>query len=303
MAIEMLAPARLSISVPCSVHLEVWSLDHGSPFRRSVRLSLPSFLNVLPEGGWRIPDREALPINDHRRGEHLEGSGRRVVQFLKDPGAEDVFVGEDVCERVDGSARDAAGTHLLRPLLSGPLAKLFLKLCDQSFAVGHAVGVGREAPVLGQRGTAYSFAQVGELRVVADGHDNGLVRSMKGLVGDYRRVCVSDQTGVLATYKVLLAAVGEPAEGGLEERDLDACALSGHAAPVEGSQDRVRREKAAHYVRDRDSDLRRLTTRLACDAHDTTPGLHQEVVARTVLIRPRAEARDGAVDETRVRLS
>src|SRR5215212_9479137 len=32
MAVEMLVPVRLSMSVPYGIDLEVWSLDHGSPF-------------------------------------------------------------------------------------------------------------------------------------------------------------------------------------------------------------------------------------------------------------------------------
>src|SRR5215212_11798694 len=226
-----------------------------------------------------------------------------MIQVLQDARAKDMLIGEHVGQRVDGAARDAGGPDLLRPLMRGPLAELFLKLRDQGPPVGYAVGVGRVALVLGQLGTAYSLAQVGKLGVVADGHDKGLVGGVERLVGDDGGVCVADQADVLTTYQVLLTAVGEPAKGGLEEGDLDARALSGYAAAVEGGQDRIRREKAAHYIRDRDAYLRRLAVRMAGDAHDTTPGLHQEVVARAVLIRSRTEARDGAVDEAWVRFS
>ena len=65
----------------------------------------------------------------------------------------------------------------------------------------------------------------------------------------------------------------------------------------EGGQYGVGREQAAHYVRDRDAHLRRLAAGLARDTHDAAPGLHQEVVAGTVLVRSRSEARDGTVDE------
>jgi hypothetical protein len=82
MAVEMLVPARLSMGVPHGIDLEVWSHEHGAPFQCSLRLSLPAFLGVLPEDGWRVPDREALPINDHGRGDHLEGSGRGMIQVL-----------------------------------------------------------------------------------------------------------------------------------------------------------------------------------------------------------------------------
>src|SRR5215208_7757881 len=90
----------------------------------------------------------------------------------------------DVCssDLVDWAARDAGGPDLLSPLVSGPLAELFLKLSDQCLPVGHTVGVGRVALVLGQLGTVYGFAQVGKLGVVADGHNEGFVRSIKGLV-------------------------------------------------------------------------------------------------------------------------
>src|SRR5215217_7209845 len=223
-----------------------------------------------------------------------------MIQVPQHTRAEEVLVSEHVGQRVDGAARDTGGPDLLGPLVSGPLAELFLQLRDQGYAVGHTVGVGRVALVIGQLGTAYSLAQVGELGVVADGHDKVLVGGVEGLVGDDGGVGVSDQADVLATYEVLLTAVGEPAECGLEERNLDARAFSGHSAPIEGGQNRVRCEKAADYVRDRHAYLGRLAARLARDAHDTTPSLHQEVVARTVLVRARAEARDGTVNEVGV---
>src|SRR5215218_9952541 len=159
MAIEMLAPACLSISVPCGVDLEVWSLDHRSPFQRSVRLSMPSFLSVLPEGEWWVSDRGALAINDHGRGEHLEGACCGMIQILQHARAEKMLVGEHVGQRVDGAARDTSGPDLLRPLIRRPLAELFLKLLDQGLPVGHAVGVGRVALVLGQLGKTYRLAQ------------------------------------------------------------------------------------------------------------------------------------------------
>src|SRR5215203_551129 len=219
-----------------------------------------------------------------------------MIQILQDARAEDMLVGEHVGQRVDGPARDTGGPDLLSPLVRRPLAELLLKIRDQSLPVAHTVGVGRVALVLGQLGTAYGLAKVHELGVVADGHDNRLVGSVEGLVGDDGGMGVAYQAGVLATDEVLLPTVGEPAEGGLEERNLDARAPSGDAASVEGGQYGVRRIKTAHYVRDRNTYLRRLAARLARDAHDTTPCLHEEVVARTVLVRSGAEARDGAVD-------
>src|SRR5919107_5977943 len=113
---------------------------------------------------------------------------------------------------------------------------------------------------------------------------------------------VAYEAGVFAADEILLPAVGEPAEGGFEERHLDASALSGRAAPAEGGQYGVGREQAAHYVRDRDAHLRRLPAGLARNTHDAAPRLHQEVVAGTVLVRARPEARDGAVDEIGVLL-
>src|ERR671912_239277 len=212
-----------------------------------------------------------------------------------------MFIRKDVGERVDGPARNTGSPDLLGPLVRTPLAELLLQLRDQSLPVTHTAGVGRVALILGQLGTAYSSAQVGKLGVVTDGHDEGFVRRVEGLVGDDGGMGVAYETGVFAAEEILLPAVGEPAEGGLEERHLDARALSGRAAPVEGCQYGVGREQAAHYVRDRDAHLRRLAAWLARDTHDAAPRLHQEVVAGTVLLRPRAEARDGAVDQIWIR--
>src|SRR5918995_1333134 len=166
-----------------------------------------------------------------------------------------MLVRKDVGERVDRPARNPGGPYLLGPLVGGPLAELLLQLHDQSLPVTHTVRVGRVAPILGQLGTAYSSAQVDELRVIADGHDEGLVRSVEGLVGDDRGVGVTYEAGIFAADEILLPAIGEPAEGGLEERNLDTRALSGRTAPIEGGQYGVGREKAAHYVRYRDPHL------------------------------------------------
>src|SRR5215211_3613682 len=164
-----------------------------------------------------------------------------------------MLVRKDVGERVDRSAGNAGSPDLLGPLVSRPLAELLLQLRDQSLPVAHTVGVGRVALILGQLRTAYSSAQVGELCVVTDGHDEGFVRGVEGLVGNDGGMGVAYKAGVFAAYEILLPAVGEPAEGGLEERHLNARALSGRAAPVEGCQYGVGREQAAHYVRDRDA--------------------------------------------------
>src|SRR5215204_5487422 len=108
-----------------------------------------------------------------------------MIQILQDIGAQDMLVRKHVGERVDGSARDAGGPDLLGPLVSGPLAELFLQPRDQGLPVAHPVGVGRVALVLGQLGTAYGFAQVGELGVVADGHDEGFIGGVEGLIWNY----------------------------------------------------------------------------------------------------------------------
>src|SRR5215210_1597018 len=226
-----------------------------------------------------------------------------MIQVPQHARSEEVLVGEHVGQRVDRAPRDAGGPNLLSPLVSGPLAELFLKLRDQGLPIGHAVGIGRIALVLGQLGTAYCLAQIGELGVVADGDHNRFVGGIEGLVWNDGGVGVAYQAGVLAAREILLTAVGEPAEGGLEERNFDARALPRHAAPMQSGQDRVRCEKAADYVRDRNPHLRRFAAGLARDTHDTTPRLYQEVVAGTALIRSRAEARDGTVEETGVRLS
>ena len=68
--------------------------------------------------------------------------------------------------------------YILGPLVGGPLAELLLQLHDQSLPVAHGLGWSRSA-ILGQLGTALSSAQVGELGVVADGHDEGLSEAWK----------------------------------------------------------------------------------------------------------------------------
>src|SRR3712207_2879075 len=84
------------------------------------------------------------------------------------------------------------------------------------------------------------LAQPHELGVVADGDGDLLVRGVEGLVGDYRRVAVAHAALVLAGDEVLLSAVGEPAECALEERHLDARALSRGVAAAQGGEYRRR---------------------------------------------------------------
>src|SRR5687767_4041935 len=105
-----------------------------------------------------------------------------MIQVPQHARTEEVLVSEHICQRVDGAARDTCDPELLSPLVRGTLAELFLQLRDQSLSVGHAVRVCGEPFVLDQLGTAYYFAQVGELGVVADGHDKGFVRGIEGLV-------------------------------------------------------------------------------------------------------------------------
>src|SRR5919112_3037310 len=114
-----------------------------------------------------------------------------MIQVPQHARAEEVLVGEHIGQRVDWTTRDTCGPEFLGPLVCGPLAELSLKLRDQSLPVGHAVGVGREPLVLGQLGTAYYLAQVGELSVVADGDHKGFVSGSESLVWNDGGVGVS----------------------------------------------------------------------------------------------------------------
>src|SRR3712207_510059 len=111
---------------------------------------------------------------------------------------------------------------------------------------------------------------------------------------------IAHSSCLLARNEVLLCTVGEPGELALEERHLYTCSLTRNAPPVQGSHNRHRRLQSAHHVRYRDTDLRRFTTREACDAHDPAACLHEEVVTRSLLVLPRTEARYRAVHQTRV---
>src|SRR4028119_1956611 len=94
-----------------------------------------------------------------------------------------------------------------------------------------------------------------------------------GRVGGGAGGAVAGPPLIRAGDEELLAAVGEPGEGGLEEGDLDAASLARLRAAPEGGQDRGGRVQAAHDVRYGDAYLRGLAVRLreAGDAHDPGP--------------------------------
>jgi len=101
--------------------------------------------------------------------------------------------------------------------------------------------------------------------------------------------------------EIALRVEGEEAHRGLQERAVHPLpeprllALNHRRAHAEGAQ------YARGEVEERDSRPHGLTSRLARDGHDAGKGLHERLVARRILARPRAaEGGDRAVDEARV---
>src|SRR5215213_6655640 len=259
---------------------------------------------MLAEGGRGTPDRRPFAVDEHWRGEHLEQLRRGMLNPLQHVRAREVLVGERLGEGVDRSAGHSDAPNLLDPLVRRPPRKLPLQHLDQLLPIRHPVGVRGVALVLRQIFAADGLTQSPELGVVADGDRDLLVRGVEGLVGDYRRVPVAHAALVLAGDEVLLAAVGEPGEGALEERHLDARAIAGGLAPAQRRQDRGRGVQAADDVCYGDPYLRGLAIRFGKSSypHDARASLDQEVVTGTFLILSGPEAGDGAIDEAGIAL-
>src|SRR5215210_2388076 len=308
MAVPMkLAKATLPIDVASRPTSSPATLFIKPPASRAAsRLPCPPFVlhfpRVLAEGRRGAPDRRPFPVHEHGRGEHPEHVGRGMLDLLQHVRAREVLVCERLGERVDRPARHVGGPDSLDPLVRRPLGELFLKELHELLPLRHPVGVSGVALVVGQVLAADGLAQLPELGVVADGDGYLLVRGVEGLVGDYRRVAVPHAPLVLAGDEVLLAAIGEPTECALEERYLDARALSRGVASAQGGEDGGHGVEAADDVRDRDADLRGLAARFgeAGYPHDASASLDQEVVPGTFLVLPRPEAGNGTVHEAGV---
>src|SRR2546427_794434 len=94
---------------------------------------------------------------------------------------------------------------------------------------------------------------------------------------------------------------GEERRHGVEHRDLDLLAAARPGPREQRERHAVGRRHARDEVGDRGPDLHGRPVGEPGDVHDPRLGLHDEVVAGAVRLRPRlAEARDRAVDEPRV---
>src|SRR5918994_3207029 len=276
--------------------------------RPALCLLLPTlvfhFPRMLAEGRRWAPYRRSFAVHEHGRAEHLEHSGGRALHLPQHVCAREVPVGERLGQGVHRTARNPGAPDPPDPLVRGPVEKLALERLRQLLPVRHPIGVRGVALVLRQVLATDGLAQPLVLDVVADGDRELLVRGVEGLVGDYRRVPVAHAALVLAGDEVLLAAVGEPGEGALEERHLDARAIAGGLTPAQRRQDRGRGVQAADDVRYGDPYLRGLAVRFGKSGypHDARASLDQEIVTGTFLILPGPEAGDGAIDEAGIEL-
>ncbi len=144
-----------------------------------------------------------------------------------------MLVLEHVRERVDGAAGNPGLPDLLDPLFGGVFRELPLKSRYQLLPVGDPAWVGGVSFVACEVFTTESFAQPGELGIVAGGDGDLFIRGGESLVWDYGGVGVAHAAFVFTGDEVFLGAVGEPGEGALEERGLYPGSLSGLRTAVQ----------------------------------------------------------------------
>ena len=210
-------------------------------------------------------------------------------------------VGEHFRQGQDRAAGHAGGAEPRFPFARARLGQLRLQHLPQCHAVGQALRPVGEARV-GTEGDARRLAQRVELLfLVADDVDLPLAaaeraggRGSRGLVAnglrrDARVVEVADRPG------------GHGAQRRIQHGDVDALALSGHAAAIQRGRHGKGGDDGGHAVADHIAGAGRRGLGGAGHAHQPGEALDDLVVARPLAQRTfLAEAGYGAVDDARV---
>ena len=210
-------------------------------------------------------------------------------------------IGKDLADIVDRAAGHADRLQRGDPVgaVAGHGQPLDLRL--QLQPVAHPVGVAGKARVAGKLRFACHLAEAGELRIVADGKDEGPVACRIGVVGHDGGMGIAPARRHIAVGEAGDALVDQPGDLGVEQGDVEMLALAGGAAVMQRGEDGVGGIHAAHHVGDADAGLGRLAAfriRPAGERHQPAHPLDEKVVAGPVRIGAvLAEAGDRAIDE------
>ncbi len=191
-----------------------------------------------------------------------------------------------------------------RPFLVGACGNQLFDRPIERVAVLYPVRIAPEARILDPFGTAERTRQRGEQLVIAGGdHNQSVARRIAAIGRDH------GHTGALplrqlARGLIIRGMVAHPAERGFKQRGIDGHPIPAFAALEKCGEHADHGPHAGRHVHDRGPHAHRLLVRFPCHAHQSAKGLHQGVVAWTILERPHGSKRtDGAVDERRFEFS
>jgi hypothetical protein len=201
---------------------------------------------------------------------------------------------------VDLARRDSGPHQVGDPRFNFAPAKRLLERLAKLRAVTDAVSVRREALVTGEFRPADDLTEGRKLPIVPHSKYQLAFESVEELVGGDARVSVPKPCFYNARQGESAGLIDKCREERREQIDLDALsATSAFAVPHRG-QNPDRSEEPADNIYNRNTNFLGLTVWVTSDAHQTAERLNQQVVSGPARTFSRAEARDRAVDQTRM---
>ncbi len=245
-----------------------------------------NLFRVLTQCGWRC-------CIGNRCTRHFHGAGHQgqcTIAPRRDIHTQgacfDLGIIEDAVYGVDGAARKALFNPQGAPFINGFCIQALLQQADQKVAVGHALGVGRKPAIVSDLGATRRSTQGGKLGVVTNRQHDVAVGACKGLIRHNRRVGAAQTARHLATQQVVARLVGQGRHLHIQQGHVDMLAFSGSGTRIQ------RRQNGGCGVQTGENIHHGHTHFLGPapwhgvgftrDAHQTTHGLDQGVVTRTL---------------------
>ena len=217
----------------------------------------------------------------------LDLAQRRVGDLQKHISGEQLRVGEDVGQVIDGSAGNAEFLQLLHPMGHRLLDEYLLQEGHDLAAVLGPLHIGRIVRVFLKLRHFHSLAEPLPDPLRADCQVEVLVvLTHERLVGDQVGVGRAQPLGRLPVREEICRLVGEPRNLGVHHRDVDVLplALALMRPVVDGSHDCERRPHPSSDVGHRDPNFLGIAVGLAGDAHQAADALHYLVVSRSAAV-------------------
>ena len=205
-----------------------------------------------------------------------------------------------LADRVDRTARHPGPVEGDEQVVGRPLAQSFDEQRMQLVAVAGAIGIEREARIVGDLGDPEHLAQRSELAVVGGGDDHVAV------VGRHRLVRVHAGMGIAHPVRHDAGGgkgtrlVDEPRQRRGQQADFDVLTETGLLSLVERSQHADQPVQPGHHVEQGDAGAEGRPVRLTGETHQPRHGLHDEVVPGQPGALGGAEPADREVHEAGV---